>query len=59
LRHFRDTVLNQTPTGQEITKLYYQLTPAILKALEDDEEFKKEARETADGILDLMKEGPD
>jgi len=54
LRHFRDNVLSQTPVGQEIIKLYYQWSPVIVKAMEEDEEFKEEAKEMIDGILTLI-----
>jgi len=54
LRHFRDNVLSQTPAGQEIIRLYYEWSPAIVKAMEQDEEFKEEMRETVDGFLGLI-----
>lgn len=55
LRKFRDEVLSETPTGQGIIKLYYELSPAIVKAMEKDEGFKKELKEMIDGILPLIK----
>jgi len=55
LRHFRDNVLTKTPEGQEIIKLYYQWSPAIVKAMEEDEGFKAELKEVIDGILPLIK----
>lgn len=54
LRYFRDNVLTQTPEGQEIIKLYYQWSPAIVKAVEEDEEFKEEVKEVIDKILPLI-----
>jgi hypothetical protein len=51
LRKFRDEVLSQTPEGQEIIKLYYELSPVIVEMMEEDEEFKEEVREMIDGIL--------
>ena len=54
IRHFRDEVLSTTPEGQELIRLYYQWSPAIVKAIEDDEEFKKEVKETIDGIMLLI-----
>jgi hypothetical protein len=54
LRHFRDNILSTTPEGQEIIRLYYKWSPAIVKAIEDDEEFKKEVKETIDGIMLLI-----
>jgi hypothetical protein len=57
LRAFRDTVLSKTPEGQEIVKLYYQLSPVIIKAMENDEGFKEEVKEMIDGVLGLVEEG--
>lgn len=54
LRKFRDNVLSQTLLGQEITELYYELNPAIIKTMEDDEEFKGEVKEMIDEILPLI-----
>ena len=54
LRCVRDNVLSQTPEGQEITKLYYQWSPAIVRAMEEDEEFKEEVQEMIDGVLPLI-----
>jgi hypothetical protein len=54
LRQFRDSVLSQTPEGQEIIKLYYEWSSAIVKAMEADEEFKEGVREMVDGVLDLI-----
>ena len=54
LRYFRDNILNQTPEGQELIKLYYQWSPAIVKAMEGDEEFKEEIKEMIDEILNEM-----
>ncbi|MCK5186739.1 MAG: hypothetical protein KAR43_06345 [Deltaproteobacteria bacterium] len=51
----RDNVLNKTPEGQEIIRLYYQWSPAIVKAMEEDEEFRGEVKEMIDGILPLIK----
>ena len=55
LRKFRDEVLSKTPVGQEIIKLYYQWSPAIVKAMEQDEAFKKEVREMIEGILPMIR----
>ena len=56
LRHFRDSVLSQSPEGQEIIKLYYQWSPVIVEVMEEDEEFKEEVRNMIDRILDLINE---
>ena len=54
LRRFRDNVLNKTPVGQEIIRIYYQLSPVIVKTIEKDEEFKKDVKEMIDGVLPLI-----
>ena len=54
LRNFRDEVLTETPAGQELIKLYYQWSPAIVKAMEDDEGFKAEVKEMIEGVLGLI-----
>ena len=56
LRYFRDDVLSQTPVGQEIIELYYEMSPAIVQAMEEDEEFRKEVKEMIDGVLGLIGE---
>ena len=55
LRYLRDEVLSQTPEGQEIIRLYYQWNPAIVKAMEEDEDFKKDVKEMINGVLPLIK----
>ena len=57
LRYFRDDVLSKTPEGKEIVRLYYQLSPVIVKAMEKDKQFKEEMKEMIDGILPLIFEG--
>lgn len=54
LRYFRDNVLNQTPEGQELIRLYYLWSPAIVRTMEEDEEFKEDVKEMTDGVLELM-----
>jgi hypothetical protein len=49
-------VLSQTPEGQELIKLYYQWSPAIVRAMENDEEFKEEVKEMVDGVLELVRD---
>ena len=56
LQYFRDNVLSKTPEGQEIIRLYYEWSPAIVKAMEKDEEFKKDLKEMIDGVLRLIGE---
>jgi len=54
LRKFRDKVLTQTPEGHEIIRLYYQWSPAIVQAMEADEEFKEVVREMIDGVVEVI-----
>ena len=54
LRQFRDEVLAKTPEGQEIINLYYQLSPVIMEAMEEDETFKDELGEMVDEVLPLV-----
>ncbi len=55
LRYFRNNVLEKTSAGQEMINLYYEWSPAIVKAMEGDEEFKEEIKEMIDGILPLIR----
>jgi len=51
LRYIRDNILSQTPEGQEIIKLYYELSPMIVNAMQEDEGLKQEVKEMIDGVL--------
>jgi hypothetical protein len=55
LRYVRDNILKSTSEGRELIKLYYQLSPAIVSAIEQDEEFKEEVKELIEGILPMIK----
>jgi hypothetical protein len=55
LRKFRDEVLSETAEGQQIIQLYYQLGPAVVKAMGKDKELKKEMKEMIDSILPLLR----
>lgn len=59
LRYLRDNILTQTPAGQEIIRLYYEWSTAIVKAMENDEEFKEDVKGMIDGVLGLMGKGVD
>jgi len=54
LRCFRDTILERTPEGQELIKLYYDWSPVVVKAMEENEAFKEEVKELSDGVLELI-----
>ena len=56
LRYFRDNILSQTPEGQEIIRLYYEWSPLVVKAMEEDEELKEEIKKIIDGILPMISE---
>ena len=56
LRYLRDKVLNQTPEGQEIIRLYYELSFTIVQMLEEDEEFRAQVKEMIDGVLIMLEE---
>ena len=51
LRQYRDEVLSKTPEGREIIRLYYKLSPAIIQAMEENEEFRKLMQEMVDSLL--------
>jgi len=54
LRYLRDNVLSTTPEGQEIIRLYYEWSPMLVKAMEEDEEFKAQVKEMIDGVLAIV-----
>ena len=41
--------------GQEIIRLYYKWSPAIVRAMEEDEKYKEDVKEMLDGVLELIK----
>ena len=56
LRNFRDKVLNKTPEGQELTRLYYEWSSSIVEAMKEDEKFKEQVKELIDGVMLLIRE---
>jgi cysteine-rich repeat protein len=56
LREYRDNVLSKTPEGQELIKLYYQWSPFIVQAMEQDEQFKEELKAIVNSALPLIKQ---
>jgi len=54
LRYFRDNLLNTTTEGRELIKLYYQWGTAIVKEMDEDEEFKEDVKEMIDGVLGMV-----
>ena len=59
LRYVRDTLLHQTPEGRELIRLYYQWSPLVVQAMEEDEEFEEEVKEMIDDVLELLEEESD
>ena len=56
LRAIRDNLLSQTPEGQELIKLYYQWSPVMVKAMEEDEAFKEEFKNMIDKLLPVIEQ---
>ena len=56
IRSFRDTMLGQTQEGQELIKLYYLWSPVIVKAMEEDEDFKEDIKELMGTLLPMIEE---
>ena len=54
LRDFRDRVLSTSPAGRELIRLYYALSPTIVKAMELDEGFKDTAQQMVARALELI-----
>lgn len=54
LRSIRDNVLSQTPEGRKIITLYYQWSPAIVKAMKKDKALAADMRKMLDGWLMLI-----
>ena len=54
LRNVRDNLLNNSPEGREIIRLYYQWSPFLVQAAGADEEFKKDMKAAIDGFLQMM-----
>jgi hypothetical protein len=55
LRNYRDSVLAQSHEGQELIRLYYELSPVIVAMMNEDEGFKEQVKEMIDGVLELVK----
>jgi hypothetical protein len=57
LRYFRDATLSTTPEGQEMIRLYYQWSPALTRAIQNDEAFGKRVKEITDRVLLMITKG--
>ena len=51
LREFRDKVLNKTADGQRIIKLYYAMSPVVVKIINKDETLKGRLKTAIDEFL--------
>jgi hypothetical protein len=56
LRNFRDRVLSASPAGKELIRLYYAVSPVIVKAMVLDKEFKQTVEGMVEGVLAVVKE---
>jgi len=56
LRSFRDNILNTTQEGQELVKIYYQLSPLITNLLNRDEKLKRGMKQILDEYMPLVNE---
>jgi hypothetical protein len=56
LRYIRDNALSKTREGRELIKLYYQWSPAIVRTMEVDEDFKQEIQDMIDELFPMIEE---
>ena len=56
LRHIRDTILNSTPEGRELTKLYYAWNWLLVSTVEEDAELKETVKAVVDRIVEVIAE---
>ena len=54
LRNFRDTVLSKSAAGRQLINLYYEVSPVIITAMEEDESVTKALKTLIDGIVPLL-----
>ena len=54
LRSLRDNILSQSHEGRELIKLYYKWSPVIVRAMEEEDDFKEEVKEVIDGLLGIV-----
>lgn len=55
LRYIRDRLLENSPEGQELIRLYYQWSPELLRILEEDDELSGHLREIIDEMLTMVR----
>lgn len=56
IKKVRDEILSKTVAGQEFIRLYYQLSPALLKAMAGNKAFKREMKAILDLIVPVIRE---
>jgi len=54
LRQLRDTRLTRAPAGQELTHLYYFLSPVLARAMQEDRGLRGEIKALVDDLLPLI-----
>lgn len=57
LRAFRDEVLSRTKDGQELIKIYYQLSPLIVNLIKEDSKLRSEIENMVNEALSLIRGG--
>jgi hypothetical protein len=58
-RYLRDSVLRKTTEGREIIKIYYDWSPRLVRALEDEAALKDQLKKVLDQIFILIKHEKD
>jgi hypothetical protein len=54
LRNFRDNILSKIPQGQAMIELYYDWSPAMVKAMKEAAVLKEEVKKVIDGVLLML-----
>ena len=54
LRYFRDNVLAETTEGKALIEYYYRWSPALVRAMREDEALKAQLKDLMSGMLQLM-----
>lgn len=55
LRNFRDRVLGTSPSGKELIRLYYAVSPVIVKAMALDQDLKQAIMQAVDGVVAVVR----
>ena len=50
-RYLRDSVLRKTTEGREIIKIYYDWSPRLVRALEDEAALKDQLKKVLDKVF--------